>query len=398
MEPSTHINRALTLLTMVLAGACAEPDPEQVTGLTATLEGGGLRLAWTNPDTPEFADVVIRRASLTAPTDPEVGGDLLFSGAGASHLDPCPAHDKVYGYAVFARDREGAYAEPATVEATCRFTPFTLAVLPDTQYLSLSYFTIFEYNARWIAEQRSKRNILMTLHEGDITHNNTEAEWKNAVIALSKMDGDVPYVLGVGNHDMGQGSVGTTLFNKHFPLSKFNSLSTFGGSYPSGKLDNSFHLFDAGGMGWLVISLIYDPTDDVIKWAESVAMKYPSRRVVVVTHACLTPGGARDTMGERIWKGLVSKHPGMTMVFNGHYIGGVAARLVSDGDKGNKVYQMFANYQHAQVSGYGMFRLITLDRAASTISVTSYAPIKEWELTDDANKFVFKDVALGAVK
>ena len=190
----------------------------------------------------------------------------------------------------------------------------------------------------------------------------------------------------------------TSLFNKHFPLSKFSGLSTFGGSYPTGKMDNSVHLLDAGGLGWLVISLIYNPSDAVLTWAGSVVEKNPARRVIVVTHEYLTPLGTRSTIGERIWKGLVSKHAGMTLVFNGHFTGGVAARLVSDGDKGNKVYQMFANYQHAQVSGYGMLRLVTLDREARTISVGSYAPIKDWTLTDDKNKFEYKDVELGQVK
>lgn len=389
------MNRALILFAITLASACADPLP--VTGLTATLEEGGLRLAWTNPDDAHFVDVVIRRAEGAAPSHVEAG-DLVFSGSGAAYLDRCPAHDKVYGYAVFARDHDGVTAVPATVKATCRFTPFTLAVLPDTQFLTLAYFPILEYNARWIAEQHKTRNILMALHEGDITHNNTEAEWKNAVIGLSKMDGEVPYVLAVGNHDMNQGSVGTTLFNKHFPLSKFSGLATFGGNYPTGKMDSSYHLLDAGGMGWLVLSLVHDPAADVLAWAMSVADKYPTRRVIVVTHAYLTPAGTRGTEGEKIWKGLVSKHPGMTVVVNGHYIGGEASRLVSDGEKGNKVYQMFANYQHLDVSAYGMFRLIKLDRVARTISVESYAPIKDWQVTIDAHKFQFKDVALGAVK
>ncbi len=298
----------------------------------------------------------------------------------------------------------GACDEPAperidsgAPDAAVNTGPFTLVVLPDTQYLTLSYFPIFDFNTRWIVEQKKKRNIVAVLHEGDITHNNTDAEWKNAVNSLSRLDGEVPYMLAVGNHDMKSGG-DTSQFNKYFPLSKFSGLSTFGGSYPSGKMDSSYHQLSACGVGWLIFSLIYDPSDAVLTWADSVAKQHPDRRIIVVTHAYLSPTGQRTSIGERVWKGLVKKHAGMTLVFNGHFTGGVAARLVSDGDKGNKVYQMFTNYQHAQISGYGMFRLVTLDRAAKTISVSAYAPMKDWALTDDKNKFVYKDVALGAVK
>jgi len=380
----------------LLSPGCTELPP--VAGFTATPEQGKIRLTWTNPDDAAVHQVVVVRALDSAPADPTSGTEVYRGKGAATHLDGDLEHGKRYAYAAFALDADGDAADPATASATCSHDPFTLTVMPDTQYLSLSYFPIFNFNTQWIVEQKKKRNIVFTLHEGDITHNNTDAEWKNASIALSKLDGEVPYALNVGNHDMKPGGSGTAQFNKYFPLSKFAALPHFGGSYPAGKMDSAYYLFTGAGTDWLILSLIYDPPADVLAWADAVVARHPRHRVIVLTHAYLGPSGKRTSPGERIWKGLVARHAGMTLTFNGHYIGGVAARLVSDGDKGNKVYQMFTNYQHAQVSGYGMMRLLKVDRVNRKISVESYAPIKDWALTDAANRFELTDVALGPVK
>ncbi len=386
------------LLTLISASACGESAP--VSGFTAALENGKIRLTWTNPDDPDFERVVIRRAEGAPPTDHGAPGTQVYLGVGSTYLDGGLEHGKRYAYAVFARNSAGYYSEPVTAEATCAHVPFTLVVMPDTQYLSLSYFPILNFNTQWIVEQKKKkkRNIAFVLHEGDITHNNTVKEWEVASIAMGKLDGEVPFAPNVGNHDMNQGSTGTALFNKYFPLSDFSDRPTFGGSYPAGKMDNSYHLFVAGGADWLIISLAYNPNSEALFWANSVVNKFPQHRVIVVTHAYLAPSGKRSGIGEHVWKELVSPHRSMSLVLNGHYIGGVGSRLVSTGDKGNKVYQMFANYQHAEVSGYGMMRLLKLDRVARTISVSSYAPIKDWALADGVNKFEIKDVDLGPVK
>ena len=80
--------------------------------------------------------------------------------------------------------------------------PFTVVVLPDTQFYAESYPHLFLDQTRWITDQVEKRNIVAVIHEGDIVNKCwREEQWENADAALSVLDGVVPYFLALGNHD-----------------------------------------------------------------------------------------------------------------------------------------------------------------------------------------------------
>ena len=169
----------------------------------------------------------------------------------------------------------------------------TIVVLPDTQYYAESFPDIFTAQTQWIAANKVTSNIVFVLHEGDITQNNNEAEWQNAVSSMSVLDGVVPYALSPGNHDTGASGPpsadtrDTTLYNTYFPVTLYETLPTFGGVFEAGKLDNSFHFFSAAGTDWLVVALEFGPRDPVLDWANQVVAANPDRRVIVVTHAYL---------------------------------------------------------------------------------------------------------------
>src|SRR5690242_12038852 len=80
-------------------------------------------------------------------------------------------------------------------------TPFSIVILPDTQYYSAYYPAIFTSQTQWILNNRSSRNIAFVIHEGDITNTNTNAEWQNASTSMGMLDGTVPYIVVPGNHD-----------------------------------------------------------------------------------------------------------------------------------------------------------------------------------------------------
>jgi hypothetical protein len=270
---------------------------------------------------------------------------------------------------------------------------FTIAVLPDTQLYSKYFPEIFTSQTQFIVEHKDELRIEFVLHEGDITHNNNTDQWENAKASLSLLDGNVPYALVPGNHDMGADADtrDTTLFNTYFPLSSFEDLSTFGGVYEPNKLDNSYHLFRAGGTDWLILSLEFGPRDPVLDWANQVVADFPNRRVIMLTHAYMhwddtllgtlpthrwspyeygvanEPGGVND--GTEMWDKFVRLHPNISFAFSGHVGNDGTGRLVGIGDNGNKVYQM--------------------------VSVTTYSPYLDQYLTDTENQFEFTDVELG---
>ena len=298
---------------------------------------------------------------------------------------------------------------------------FKIAVLPDTQNYSSNHPEIFKAQTQWIADNWEEENIKYVVHLGDIVNNNNVPQWENANAAMRTLDGVVPYSVVPGNHDIGaNGSANTrdtTLFNTYFPVSDFAGTETFGGVYPAepDKYDNNYHTFHAGGTDWLVLSLEFGPRDPVLDWANEVVSSHPNHRVIVVTHAYMyydetryhkdhswnphnyglaqDPGGVND--GEEMWQKFVKKHPNISMVFNGHVLNDGQGRRVSEGDYGNKVYQMLSNYQMQTNGGNGFLRLLEIDPEAGTINATSYSPYLDQYKTDWQNQFQFNNVDLG---
>ena len=81
--------------------------------------------------------------------------------------------------------------------------PFTIVLLPDTQYYSDKYPDTFLAQTAWIKDHAKERNIKFVIHLGDIVDDGTnERQWKVADEAYRALDGAVPYSCRPGNHDM----------------------------------------------------------------------------------------------------------------------------------------------------------------------------------------------------
>ena len=301
---------------------------------------------------------------------------------------------------------------------------FTLVLLPDTQGYTQHHPEIFEAQTKWIAAK--KDSIAFVLHLGDITNNNVDSQWHQAVKAFGHMDGKVPYSFVMGNHDMGtNGSAdarNTNLMNKYLPYSKYSRFSSFGGAFENGSMDNTWHQFKAGGYSWLVISLEFGPRDTVLNWAGKIIAAHPAHKVIIQTHAYMysdesrmsetrqhkwlpqhygigktgVAGAVND--GEQMWDKLGSRHANIVFVFNGHVVNDGTGKLGSSGVHGNKVYQMLSNYQYgvtnAVKGGNGFLRIITIDPDGRRITVKSYSPFTGQYKTEEDHQFSFEDVNL----
>lgn len=276
------------------------------------------------------------------------------AGAGAAHTVDSGTRDS------------GAPGDPAPAE------PFTLLVIPDIQYLTLGSPVMLDQMMSWIVDNAESENIAMVLQEGDITHNDTVAEWEVADAAFSRLDGVVPWSLCVGNHDMAANDPGardTTRFNETFGLDRMAGQATFLESASPDQVDDHAHVFRAGGQDWLVVSLAYDPTDAALSWAEALIEARSDHRVIVLTHAYLSPSARTAAEGRGIEERLVAPFANTTFVFNGHFTGGTAARRENEADDGHVVYEMFANYQDLLLGGAGRMRRVRVDVEAGTIDV-----------------------------
>lgn len=299
--------------------------------------------------------------------------------------------------------------------------PFTLVLLPDTQVYAQSYPDIFYAQTQWIAGRAD--SIAFVLHQGDITNRNNEEQWQVAAKAMRLMDG-VPYTFVPGNHDMGTGGSAdvrnTDQMNRYFPYEEYSDREGFGGAFESGKMDNTWHRFSAGGSDWLILSLEFGPRNKVLEWAGSVIEAHPDHKVIINTHAYMysdetrmsagqdhkwlpqgygvgkATGGEAVNNGEQMWQKLVSQYPNVMLVVSGHVLNDGVGTLVSEGEHGNQVYQMLANYQGgvegSENGGNGFLRLLTIDPAISRIEVQTYSPYIDEYKTEPHQQFVFEDV------
>jgi hypothetical protein len=280
-------------------------------------------------------------------------------------------------------------AKTIDVRLSTNTAPFTLVLLPDTQYYVTGiYLEYFTRQIQWITNNNDSNNIVFVLHEGDCTDNNIPFEWDNFRGTMTGLDGVVPYALAVGNHD-GLDTPGgdTTLFNAYFPLTTYLGSPTFGGVFEAGKLDNSFHRFTAGGVDWLVVSLEFGPRDAALDWANNVISNEPNRQVILLSHAHVysddtlhgthpyhywTPASyGRTNNGTEVWEKLVRRHANIRFFFNGHVLNDGVGRVIGTGDHGNTVYQMLANYQTYPNGGNSFLRLVRFEPDAEKFSVKS---------------------------
>jgi 3',5'-cyclic AMP phosphodiesterase CpdA len=290
---------------------------------------------------------------------------------------------------------------------------FMLAVLPDTQVYSLLYPGIYTAQTAWIASHIQERRIPYVLHLGDIVDTNTHLEWRRAAQAMSLLEGLVPYALSTGNHDYGPAGNAAnrdTLLNQYFSYERTAAWPTFGGAYEVGKLDNTYHLFTAGGRDYIIISLEWGPRDQVITWADQIMAQNPTRFGILITHAYLnnndrrydhtdtmnpqafipqqygTAGGVND--GEQLWQKLVRKYP-FVMVLNGHVLGDGTGYRADVTDRGNTCHQMLSNYQFRNLGGEGYMRLLEFLEDAKTVRVYTYSPLYDSFLNEPDQSYTF---------
>jgi hypothetical protein len=288
---------------------------------------------------------------------------------------------------------------------------WTVVALPDTQYYANNErrYRFAVEQTDWIAANVDDENIAFVTHEGDLVQEgDIAAQWDRMDRAMATLDGVVPYSTLPGNHDYAETrnrSSGLDNYRKYFGESRFGGYEWFGGTGPDEA--NSYQLFSAGGYDFLHLALEWETRDAALDWAQGVLDRHPERPTILTTHAYLTdgdknggsesnPGRTRyieeedgeGNPGEQIWRELVEPNSQVFMVLNGHYheADGEYHQIAENGS-GQSVYEMLANYQDRDGSGFSLLRLIAFEPGAGDpdrIRVRTYNPYKD-EYEEDSN-------------
>lgn len=291
---------------------------------------------------------------------------------------------------------------------------FAIVALPDTQYYSSDHPEILRAQTRWIADQRTPDDVALVVHEGDIVDKDEPRQWSTAAESLHALDGVVPYMLTTGNHDYartGKFVSRDSLINRYFPPEAFAAMGSFGGAFEAGHIENSFHLIDAPGGPWMVVSLEFGPRDAVLEWADAIVKQHSSSPAIVVTHAYLysddtrynhvgrpdqlwnphrylndeIPGSVND--GQEIWNKLIRDNPNILFVLCGHDLEDGVGRLTSTRPDGSRVHQLLANFQMDPQGGDGYLRVLRFNPAERHVEVQTYSPYLDRFKTDPDNQF-----------
>jgi hypothetical protein len=269
---------------------------------------------------------------------------------------------------------------PRGVDVDTESPRFTLAVVPDTQYLFGDDYgdsQPVDDAFRWIVANRASENVAFATALGDITQDGTEEELRRAHQSYRILDeARVPYSVVAGNHDVRSSTDdqrGDSPYLDVFGPGRFERTPTFAGASPGGY--NHAHVFRAAGRDWLVLALDWRVSDVGIAWAQSVLDAHPRTPAIVTTHDIVSAdiGEAQlSDNGRRLWDELIRKNDQVFLTLNGHFW--PTGRAVMQNDFGHDVLLNLANYQDRHYGGAGTIRTYRFDLARDTIDVETFSP------------------------
>ncbi|MFJ7077157.1 LamG-like jellyroll fold domain-containing protein [Streptomyces sp. NPDC098781] len=281
---------------------------------------------------------------------------------------------------------------------------FTLAVMPDTQYLfdgpSINPAPV-EASLRYLLEHGREKNIVFLSHLGDLTENGAKEECAAIGKAFELLDRrGVGYSVLAGNHDVKSSTDdqrGSTPYLDTFGPKRFQGKPTFGGASPDGY--NTYHLFKAAGREWMVLALDWRLSAKGYAWAKDVLARHPKTPVILTTHELVVDEDQLSSYGQQLWDQLIKDHDQIFLTLNGHYW--PAGRAVRENTAGNDVHLHLTNYQNRYFGGAAMIRLYHFDLDRDVIDVETVSPWilgraarglnelerQEIELSGDADRF-----------
>lgn len=293
---------------------------------------------------------------------------------------------------------------------------YTIAVIPDTQYIIQSYPTLMPKVADFVLARSETDDIKFIIHVGDVVNNITDKEWSLAKSELDRFDGKIPYSLAPGNHDyVTSGNVrNTQMFNQYFPIDHFKANGAYGGAYDETSSDNLYFCFEAIGLKYMVMSLEFGPREDVVRWANEVIAAHPEHNVIVATHAYLNknaqhikPGdqyvpssysflGGDCNNGDQLWSKLISKHPNIVLVLSGHINTENIVWRENKGEAGNSVIELLCDVQDLDnlYGGFGGVMFMTFSDGGQTVDISFASAIKN-KYFKESNQFQIKLNVIG---
>jgi len=282
---------------------------------------------------------------------------------------------------------------------------FTLAVMPDTQFLYWgSQGSVNpepqEESFRYIignSGNGSGGNIVFMAHLGDLTEDAQASSFQYVGQTFDILDASgVAYSVLAGNHDVsGDDTRGSTPYLQTMGPQRFKKSPTFAGADATGY--NTAHIFRAGGREWLLLAMDWRTSGGGFAWANQFIKDHPGLPVILTTHEIVGStyddnvypyqsgdpdnDAALSSYGQTVWDSLITGNDQIFLTLNGHYW--PPGRVTMQNSAGSDVHLHITNYQNRYFGGAAMIRLYHFDLARNAIDVETISP---WAMSRPAEE------------
>lgn len=163
---------------------------------------------------------------------------------------------------------------------------YSFVVLPDTQNIIENKEEYYLKMMRWIRDNKEEYNIKAVIHMGDIVNVNTDKQWEIAKEGFDYINSaKIPFIPMMGNHD------DPDYFHKYVKYEDYSQNSWFGGTYSDNNLDQFYYYIKCDKKEYIVISLGWAPSNDVLKWAGKIIDENCDKNIIISTHALMHRNG-----------------------------------------------------------------------------------------------------------
>jgi len=284
----------------------------------------------------------------------------------------------------------------SNVSLYAKWNTYTIAFLPDTQSYVKYKEEVMTSQIDWLINNKISKNLKFVGHIGDLVQDWTEStsQWSFVQSGMTRfINSGISYSVLPGNHDYNELTRDSAMFNSYFPLSTFESMSTYGGSYDTNS-DNTYHIVNINGHDLLILSLEFGPRSNIVTWANNILSTYSTINSIIIVHSYLRydgellahsdnhapsngyglgsgPPDVND--GTDLWTNLVYPNNNVKFVICGHdgtVTVGSGFRDSTHSDNSH-VYQIMGNWQYfSNYPGY----LLLLSFGSNSVSFRTYSP------------------------
>ncbi len=314
---------------------------------------------------------------------------------------------------------------------------YSFALVGDTQILNLHDVENGTSNMKalynWIIANQQTFNIQYVMGLGDITQtfsSSTDSEsvyakeWANAKEAISLLNGEIPYSLIRGNHDVSTG------FNSTFGIGSeyYENLEAMADEGNAGflpeytdetnsayKIETTWRRLTVGEDKYIIMTFDWAPSKEAIAWANEIISANPDHKIIVNIHQFLASDGSitddedavlpHEQIGDEnwgeaassggtelprtLWDEALSKYDNVEMILCGHVDVDDIVTTQLRGNLGNTVTCMLINPQGIDVTyDAGMVAMLYISADGNVANVEYISTTRASDSDNDTGAYL----------